>query len=64
VGVPTTAQATNSTETHPPARNDPVALAKRSTEADAEAARKHHAHSNPLCSFTGLLNHLATLTCN
>lgn len=52
------------TDENPPARDDPVAPAKRSTEADAKAAHKHDADGNPLHSFTGLLKHLATLTRN
>lgn len=52
------------TDENPPARDNPVAPAKRSTHADAKAAHKHDAAGNPLHSFTGLLKHLATLTRN
>jgi Transposase DDE domain len=52
------------TDENPPARDDPVAPARRSTHADTKAAHKHDTHSNPLHSFTGLLKHLATLTRN
>ena len=52
------------TDEHPPQRNNPVAPAQRSPQADAKAARKHDADGNPLRSFRGLLDHLATLTRN
>jgi hypothetical protein len=52
------------TDEHPPARDNPVAPARRSTDADAKAATKHDAAANPLRSFRGLLKHLATLTRN
>jgi Transposase DDE domain len=52
------------TDENPPTRDNPVASAKRSTEADAKAAHKHDTNGNPLHSFTGLLKHLATLTRN
>ena len=52
------------TDENPPTRDNPVAPAKRSTEADAKAACKHDTDGNPLRSFTGLLKHLATLTRN
>jgi Transposase DDE domain len=52
------------TDEHPPARDNPVAPAKRSTAAATKAAHKHDANGNPLRSFRGLLNHLATLTRN
>jgi hypothetical protein len=50
------------TDENSPARANPVAPAKRSTEADAKAAHKHDADGNPVRSFTGLLEHLKTLT--
>jgi hypothetical protein len=52
------------TDEHPPQRDNPVTPAQRSTHADAKAARKHDADRNPLHSFRGLLDHLATLTRN
>jgi DDE family transposase len=52
------------TDEHPPQRDNPVAAAQRSPEADAKASRKHGADGNPLRSFRGLLDHLATLTRN
>ena len=52
------------TDENPPARDNPVAPAQRSTHADAKAAHKHDADGNPLHSFQGLLKHLATLTRN
>jgi len=52
------------TDEHPPARDNPVAPARRSTDADAKAATKHDPDGNPLRSFRGLLKHLATLTRN
>lgn len=52
------------TDEHPPQRDNPVAPAHRSPEADAKAARKHDPDGNPLRSFRGLLDHLATLTRN
>lgn len=50
------------TDENPPARENPVAPAQRSTDAKAKAAHKHDPTGNPLHSFTGLLEHLATLT--
>ncbi len=50
------------TDENPPARDNPVAPRKRSAAADAKAADKHDANGNPLRSFRGLLDHLATLT--
>lgn len=50
------------TDENPPARENPVAPAQRSTDAQAKAAHKHDPTGNPLHSFTGLLEHLATLT--
>jgi len=52
------------TDENPPTRDNPVAPARRSTQADAKAACKHDADGNPLYSFQGLLKHLATLTRN
>src|SRR5258708_6429559 len=52
------------TDEHPPQRANPLAPAQRSPEADAKASRKHDANGNPLRSFRGLLDHLATLTRN
>ena len=52
------------TDEHPPQRDNPVAAAQRSAHADAKAARKHDSAGNPLRSFRGLLDHLATLTRN
>ncbi|MFZ2511382.1 MAG: IS1634 family transposase, partial [Gordonia sp. (in: high G+C Gram-positive bacteria)] len=52
------------TDEHPPQRDNPVAPAQRSPEADAKASRNHDADGNPLRSFRGLLDHLATLTRN
>ncbi len=52
------------TDEHPPQRDNPVAAAQRSPQADAKAAHKHDADGNPLRSFRGLLDHLATLTRN
>jgi hypothetical protein len=50
------------TDENPPVRDNPVAPAQRSAHADAKAAHKHDADGNPLHSFTGLLEHLKTLT--
>ena len=50
------------TDENPPARENPVAPAQRSTDAQTKAAHKHDPTGNPLHSFTGLLEHLATLT--
>jgi hypothetical protein len=52
------------TDEHPPHRDNPVAAAQRSEHADAKAAHKHDPAGNPLRSFRGLLDHLATLTRN
>jgi hypothetical protein len=52
------------TDEHPPQRDNPVAPAQRSTTAQAKASTKHDAAGNPLHSFRGLLDHLATLTRN
>jgi hypothetical protein len=50
------------TDEHPPARDNPVAPAQRSASATAKVATKHDANGNPLRSFRGLIDHLATLT--
>ena len=50
------------TPTRPPP--DPVAPARRSKAADAKAATKLTTENLPAASFTGLLDHLATLTRN
>jgi Transposase DDE domain len=47
---------------HPPARANPVAPARRSPSAGAKAAAKTGPGNQPLRSFRGLLDHLATLT--
>jgi Transposase DDE domain len=47
---------------HPPARDNPVAPARRSPSADAKAARKTGPGNQPIRNFRGLLDHLATLT--
>ena len=52
------------TDEHPPQRDNPVAPAQRSAAADAKAATQHDSTGNPLRSFRGLLDHLATLTRN
>ena len=52
------------TDEHPPHRDNPVAPAQRSAGADAKASTRHDAAGNPLRSFRGLLDHLATLTRN
>jgi hypothetical protein len=52
------------TDEHPPQRDNPVAPAQRSADADAKASIQHDPAGNPLRSFRGLLDHLATLTRN
>ncbi|HEX9498001.1 MAG TPA: IS1634 family transposase [Mycobacterium sp.] len=52
------------TDEHPPQRDNPVAPAQRSTHADTKASTQHDELRNPLRSFSGLLDHLATLTRN
>jgi hypothetical protein len=47
---------------HPPARANPVTPARRSPSAATKAARKEGPGHQPLRSFRGLLDHLATLT--
>jgi len=50
------------TNEQPPQRDNPVAPARRSTAADAKAARKITANGEPTRSFRDLIDHLATLT--
>jgi Transposase DDE domain len=50
------------TDEHPPARDNPVAPARRSHSAATKAARKTTASGQPTRSFRDLLDHLATLT--
>jgi hypothetical protein len=50
------------TDQAPPTRDNPVAPAHRSAAAQAKASTKHDADGNPIRSFRGLLDHLATLT--
>jgi hypothetical protein len=52
------------TDEHPPRRDNPVAPAHRSATAQAKASHQHDEHGTPYRSFTGLLDHLATLTRN
>ncbi len=52
------------TDQHPPQRDNPVAPAQRSPQANAKASTQHDAAGNPLRSFRGLLAHLGTLTRN
>ena len=52
------------TDEHPPTRDNPIAPAQRSPQAHAKASTQHDANGNPLRSFRGLLDHLATLTRN
>ena len=52
------------TDEHPPHRDNPVAPAQRSATADAKARTQRGESGNPLRSFRGLLDHLATLTRN
>ncbi len=52
------------TDEHPPARENPVAPATRSTSADRKAARHTTTDDLPARSFRGLLEHLGTLTRN
>ena len=47
---------------HPAQRANPVAPARRSAAASTKAARKTGPGNQPLRSFRGLLDHLATLT--
>jgi DDE family transposase len=50
------------TDEHPPARDNPVAPARRSAHAAAKASRQHDPQGRPLRSFRALLTHLATLS--
>jgi hypothetical protein len=52
------------TDEHPPARDNPVAAAHRSPAARRKASRHRDHQDQPLHSFRGLLDHLATLTRN
>ena len=52
------------TDEHPPARDNPVKPAQRSSAAQAKASRHQTPDGTPLRSFRGLLDHLATLTRN
>jgi hypothetical protein len=52
------------TDETPPTRTDPVAPARRSTAAATKASRGTDTHDRPVRSFTGILDHLATLTRN
>ena len=52
------------TDEHPPAREDPVAPARRSTAAATKAARKTTDTGLPARSYQALLTHLGTLTRN
>jgi len=52
------------TDDQPPPRDNPVAAAKRSQAAIAKAHAKTDPDNNPVRSFRGLLDHLATLTRN
>ena len=52
------------TDQAPPQRDNPVAAAKRSPAAQAKASRQQDPDANPLRSFRGLFDHLATLTRN
>jgi hypothetical protein len=52
------------TDQDPPARDNPVAPARRSAAAQAKASYQHDAAGRPYRDFRGLLEHLATLTRN
>jgi hypothetical protein len=52
------------TDEHPPARDNPVAPARRSPAAQAKATGQRDPAGRPYRSFRGLLEHLATLTRN
>jgi hypothetical protein len=52
------------TDQHPPARDNPVAPARRSAAAQAKASTRHDPAGRPYRSFRGLLGHLATLARN
>jgi hypothetical protein len=52
------------TDEHPPTRDNPVAPATRSTNAHRKAAHHTDNSGQPLHSFRGLLEHMATLARN
>ena len=52
------------TDQDPPARDNPVAPARRSATAQARASCQHDPAGQPYRSFRGLIEHLATLTRN
>jgi hypothetical protein len=52
------------TDQDPPAPASPVAPARRSAAAQAKASHQHDPAGRPYRSFSGLLEHLATLTRN
>jgi hypothetical protein len=52
------------TDEAPPDRGNPIAPAARSPAATAKASRHRDPHDQPVRSFRGLLDHLATLTRN
>jgi transposase len=52
------------TDQHPPVRSDPVAPATRSASATRKASNHTAEDGQPVRSFRGLLDHLATLTRN
>ncbi|MGH3908629.1 MAG: IS1634 family transposase, partial [Pseudonocardiaceae bacterium] len=52
------------TDENPPARDNPVAPATRSTSTQSKASRHLDTNGEPLHSFHGLLEHLATLARN
>jgi hypothetical protein len=52
------------TDEHPPARDNPVAPAQRSRQAQTKASTQRDQFGNPYRDFRGLLDHLATLTRN
>lgn len=52
------------TDEHPPQRDNPVTPARRSPAAEQKASYQHDQFGHPYRSFSGLLDHLATLTRN
>jgi len=52
------------TDPEPPLRTDPVAPAQRSEKAERKASRHRDEDEQPVYTFHGLLDHLATLTRN
>jgi hypothetical protein len=52
------------TDEHPPDRDNPVTPAERSASAGHKAAHHTSPDGQPLHSFRGLLEHMATLTRN